>query len=89
MIVKWFFIEGEMFSLRGLFCIYNILYCIRCYRQGIMTIQPSDVIIVNIEEVSNGLRITFYVQTQSGVIVSANTVQNSINVSQPFYRILL
>ena len=54
-----------------------------------MTVQPSDIIIVNIEEVSNGLQITFYVQTQSGVVVSANTVRNAINVSQPFYRILV
>ena len=54
-----------------------------------MTVQPSDIIIVNIEEVSNGLQITFYVQTQSGVVVSSNTVQSAINVSQPFYRILL
>ena len=60
-----------------------------CYRQGIMTVQPSDIIIVSIEEVSNELQITFYVQTQSGVVVSANTVQNAINVSQPFYRISL
>ena len=50
-----------------------------------MTVQPSDIIIVNTEEVSNQLQITFYVQTQSGVVVSANTVQNAINVSQPFY----
>ena len=49
-----------------------------------MTIQPSDVIIVNIEEVSNELQITFYVQTQSGVVVSANTVRNAVNVSLPF-----
>ena len=54
-----------------------------------MTVQPSDIIIVNIEEVSNGLQITFYVQTQSGVVVSANTVRNAVNVRQPFYRILL
>ena len=52
-----------------------------------MMIQPSDIIIVNTEEVSNGLQITFYVQAQSLVVVSANTVQNAINVSQPFYRI--
>ena len=49
-----------------------------------MTVQPSDIIIVNIEEVSNELQVTFYVQTQSGVVVSANTVQSAINVSQPF-----
>ena len=60
-----------------------------CYRQGIITVQPSDIIIVNIEEVSNVLQITFYVRTQSGVIVSANSVQNAVDVSQPFYRILL
>ena len=54
-----------------------------------MTVQPSDIIIVNIEEVSNGLQITFYVQTQSGVVVSADTVQSAVNVSQSFYRILL
>ena len=89
MIVKRLLVEREMFLLRGLFCIYNILYYIRCYRQEIMTVQPSDIIIINIEEVSNGLQITFYVQTQSGVVVSANTVQSAINVSQPFYRILL
>ena len=89
MIVKRLLVEREMFLLRGLFCIYNILYYIRCYRQGIMTVQPSDIIIVNIEEVSNGLQITFYVQTQSGVVVSANTVQSAVNVSQSFYRILL
>ena len=58
-----------------------------CYRQKIMTVQPSDIIIVNIEEVSNGLQITFYVQTQSGVVVSANTVQSAINVSKPTFFI--
>ena len=63
------------------------MYCIHCYRQGIMTVQPSDIIIINIEEVSNGLQITFYVQTQSGVVVSANTVRNAIDVSQPFYTL--
>ena len=52
-----------------------------------MTVQPSDIIIINIEEVSNGLQITFYVQTQSGVVVSANTVRNAIDVSQPFYTL--
>ena len=58
-----------------------LLYCTYCYRQSLTIVQPSDIIIIKIEEAPNGLQITFYVQTQLGVVVSANTVQNAVTVS--------
>lgn len=50
-------------------------------RQMTIQVQPSDIIIIDATEVSNGVRVTFYVQLQSGNVLSATALLAAVNVS--------
>ena len=44
-------------------------------------IEPDDIVITEITETSNGLKVTFYIKGQSGTPVDANAVVAAIKVS--------
>lgn len=55
-------------------------YCSNCGEVS-RRVKQSDVIIINTYEVPLGLQITFYVQTQSGSVLSAIALLEAVNVS--------